>query len=308
MAIQIRENIPLAPLTTFKIGGIARYFAEARTEDEIREALAWARERSARVVILGGGSNVLIADEGLGALVMRIVQNDFNINGPTLNADAGCNMLAVMRDTAMKGFGGWEKLAGIPGSIGGAVRGNAGAFGTEIKDLTISVRALNAKTGEVRKFTNSECMFGYRRSFFKDNPEWIILNVNIELKETAPSDSTRLIKETIDERERRHLQNVCAAGSFFMNPVASRAVCDRFEKEKGVESREGRVPAGWLIEKAGMKGAEIGGAIASLQHPNYIVNTGNATAKDVLELAKEIKDKVREQFGIELQEEAAVLF
>ncbi len=115
-----------------------------------------------------------------------------------------------------------------------------------------------------------------------------------------------LIEETIRERERRHIQNVRAAGSYFMNPVAPAHIRELFETEKNTTSREGRVPAGWLIEKAGMKGARVGGAVASEQHVNYLKNDGNATAKDVKELARRIKEAVRERFDISLQEEAVV--
>jgi len=122
-----------------------------------------------------------------------------------------------------------------------------------------------------------------------------------------PHESARLADETVAEREKRHIQNVKAAGSFFMNPVAPKEIQEMFEKEKGVQSREGRVPAGWLIEKAGMKGATVGGAIASLQHPNYLTNKGNATAADVRELAETIRKTVREKLNVELHEEAAIL-
>ena len=170
-----------------------------------------------------------------------------------------------------------------------------------------SVRALNSKDGTIREFANTECDFSYRHSFFKDYPEWIITRVTLQLRTISSDESARLIEETILEREKRHLQNVCAAGSFFMNPVAPREVQELFEKERGMKSREGRVPAGWLIEKVGMKGAKVGAAMASMQHPNYLVNTGGATATDVLELAEKIRSAVQARFGIELQEEAVVL-
>ena len=144
-------------------------------------------------------------------------------------------------------------------------------------------------------------------SFFKKHPEWIVLDVRIQLKSVEPKEGTRLIEETIAERERRHIQNVRAAGSYFLNPVVPETVRDMFEKEKGVKSREGRIPAGWLIEKAGMKGARKGDAAASVQHPNYLVNLGGASSSDVRALASEIKKKVKEKFGVELQEEAVVL-
>ena len=305
--MDVRENVPLAPLTTFKIGGPARYFVEVQGEEEIRAALAWARERGMRFVVLAGKSNILVPDEGIGALVISIAEGTFSFAGTDLAGDAGCNLLSLIRAAGEKGLGGWEKLAGIPGSIGGAVRGNAGAFGPEIKDFVMAVSALNSMTGETKEFPNKNCDFSYRHSYFKEHSEWIILRVLLVLNKIEPSESARVAKETIAEREKRHIQNVQAAGSYFMNPVAPEGVRTMFEKEKGTKSREGRVPAGWLIEKAGMKGARVGDAVASEQHPNYLKNDGNATAAQVKELAQKVRDAVLSKFGIELQEEAVVL-
>ncbi|HVM73503.1 MAG TPA: UDP-N-acetylmuramate dehydrogenase [Candidatus Paceibacterota bacterium] len=310
MALKIQENIPLAPLTTFTIGGNAKYFLEANSTADIQEAIQWAKEEHVRFVVLAGGSNVLVPDEGIDGLVIHIVSQRYSFESRPLSeeieliAEAGCNLLALIREASSKGLGGWEKLAGIPGSIGGAIRGNAGAFGSEIKDFIRSVYALNVETKETKEFTNADCNFSYRHSFFKEHPEWIILSVQVRLAQSQYEDIQKSINDTITEREKRHLQNVRAAGSYFMNPVAPREIVEMFEKEKGIKSREGRVPAGWLIEKAGMKGAKVGGAIASLQHPNYIVNTGNATAADVLELAQKIRRVVKEKFDVQLQEEA----
>ena len=305
--MKIQENVPLGSHTTFEIGGKARYYATVRTEDEIREAVAWARERKTRFVVLAGGSNVLLPDEGLDALVVCVESDDVSFLGNALEAEAGCNLAQLIHHASERGLGGWEKLAGIPGTLGGAVRGNAGAFGPEIKDFVVKVRALDTETGKTREFTNAACEFSYRQSFFKRHPEWIITRVLLELEPADPAESAELIERTIAEREKRHIQNVRAAGSYFVNPVAPKDIRNMFEKEKGVKSREGRVPAGWLIEKVGLKGARVGGAVASEQHPNYLKNDGNATAEDVRTLAKMIQNAVRKQFGIELEEEAAVL-
>jgi len=305
--IDIQENISLAPLTTFKIGGSAKYFVEVASDEDIKAAVLWARGKAMPLVVLAGGSNVLITDGELTALVMHIVSRANVFTGVELKADAGCNLLELIKKASMLGLGGWESLAGIPGSIGGATRGNAGAFGTEIKDVLTSVTAFNAATFDIKDFNNSECDFSYRHSYFKDHPEWIILRATLSLHKVPAGDSLALIDNTIIERERRHLQNVRAAGSFFTNPIAPDIVQAMFEQEKETKSREGRVPAGWLIEKVGMKGAKIGGAVASEQHPNYLVNAGNATSADVLELAKKIKDAVKVRFNIQLLEEAVVV-
>ena len=304
--ITIREHVPLGPLTSFKIGGTARHYIEAGSEEDIRAALLWAREHSEPTVILGSGSNVLIPDDGLEALVIRITTHDRNISNNVLTADAGCSLMALIKQCAAMKLGGWEKLAGIPGTIGGAIRGNAGAFGSEIQDFVLWVRALNSNTLETHEFSRDECEFSYRRSFFKDHPEWVILNVHLSLQKTKGTESTKLIEETIAERIKRHIQDVKAAGSYFMNPIVPEGVREQFEKEKGVESREGRVPAGWLIEKVGMKGASVGGAQASEQHPNYLINANHATSTQVRDLAKKIKKKVRDEFGVDLKEEAVV--
>ena len=250
---------------------------------------------------------MLLPDENLDVLIILFVGDLWSIHKNEVDVWAATNLLTLIRAAGALGLGGWEKLSGIPGAVGGAVRGNAGAFGPEIKDFVERVRAFNTKTQEVRNFGRGECDFSYRQSFFKQHPEWVITRVVLKLNSVRPEESKKLIEETIAEREKRHIQNVRAAGSFFVNPVAPKEIQEMLEKEKGTKSREGRVPAGWLIEKVGLKGARVGDAMASEQHPNYLKNDGEATAAQVKELAQKIKAAVKEKFGIELQEEAVVL-
>lgn len=302
--IETDSNVSLAQYTTFEIGGPAEHLSAVSSVRELQEALSWAHERALRVTVLGGGSNVLIADHGVRGVVLRLGEGEWSIDGAALTAWAGCNLSALIKSLSAHGLGGWEKLAGIPGTIGGAVRGNAGAFGSEIKDFVQQVEALNQETGEVRVFATNECECSYRMSFFKTHPEWIITNIVCVLEQVDPEESGKRFAATIAERERRHIQNVRAAGSYFVNPIAPLALQQLFEKEKGIPSREGRVPAGWLIEKIGMKGVRFGGARSSPMHADYIVNeVGAATASDVLELASEIKKTVQEKLGVALKEE-----
>lgn len=294
--------------TTFEIGGVAEYFATATDEDDVRAALAGAQLLCAEVSVIAGGSNVLVADDGVSGLVLALRGGSWKMKRNVLHAQCGTTLHTLVTETAARGFGGWEHLAGIPGSLGGAIRGNAGAFGREIKDVLHRVRALHLHTGEVRMFSKEECAFAYRTSIFKGANPWVLLDAEIKL---VPRDKKVAIKhaeETLQEREKKHLQRVKAAGSFFTNPVAHPAVLKQFETEKGVVARENRVPAGWLIEKAGLRGAREGGAISSMMHANYLVNeTGEATAQEVWRLAQRIAKAVHQYSSITLTPEVSLL-
>lgn len=304
----MRRNVSLKQLTTFQIGGNAEVLWEVATEDDLCTALDYADEKKLPVTILAGGSNVLVPDEGLAGVVIRWVPGAYIADGLPMHIPAGVGLLHGIRTAATAGYGGWEQLAGIPGSIGGAVRGNAGAFGTEMQDVVVSVTAINIHTRARRVFTNNECDFAYRSSFFKKHTEWVITSALVQLHEANPRVAHKCIADTIIERERRHIQDVRAAGSFFVNPVVSKEIQRQFETEKGVATRGGRVPAGWLIERAGMRGVAEGGACMSVQHANYLVNhTGEATAAEVCRLASRIKDAVHKESGVVLTEEVTLL-
>lgn len=302
----LKENIPLAPLTTFGIGGNARYYIRCSTVAELIEALEYCNKETLEIAILSGGSNVLISDEGFSGCIIHVLLQGSQRLGNVVTAEAGIPLLQCIQRCHSYTLGGWEKLSGIPGNIGGALRGNVGAFGCEIQDYCTSVRALHSKTLEERVFTSSECEFSYRSSFFKDNPEWIIVSGTFLLKSVSESAREESIA-TIEERERRHLQNIPCAGSYFMNPVVPEWVKELFESEKQTHAREGRVPAGWLIDKAGVKGYAHGGAMSSTMHANYLVNAGGATAKDVREVARVIRDAVRDKYIVNLQEEPTLI-
>lgn len=305
--MEFREHVPLAPMTTFEIGGAARWYTEVTDLVGLKKALSFARQHDLAVFILGGGSNLLISDSGFNGLVVKIASKDFRIDGTQAFAQAGVNLEELIRQTAEAGLVGWEKMAGIPGSVGGAVRGNAGAFGVEIVDVLESVNVYDTQTDTEQTYDNAACAFAYRTSYFKDKPHLVILDVTLALTVGDKAQSLLEIEDTIQERNRRHLQNVRAAGSFFMNPVVSGDIQKQFQDEKNAVSKGGRVPAGWLIEKAGLKGAAHGGAQASLQHPNYLVNVQAATFDDVQTLATQIQAAVLEKFGVQLHEEVTTV-
>ena len=305
--MEIRTQVALAPLTTFAIGGPAAYFAEAAGVEDIRQAYAFAGEKGVPVVVLGGGSNVLAPDDGLQALVVRVANRGMRFDGAVMRVAAGESLLDGVRAAAGKGLGGLESLAGIPGTVGGAVRGNAGAFGAEIKDVLVSATVFDTQAGEVKVFANAECEFAYRTSRIKAHPGLIVLEAEFKLAPVEPMEGDKRILRTLAERTKRHIQDIRSAGSFFKNPVVSRELQEAFEKEKGAQSKEGRVPAGWLMDRAGLRGARAGDAVASEYHTNYFLNAGNATAAQVRELATKAKERVFAEFGVALEEEAVVL-
>ncbi len=306
--LDIKEGIKLGQYTTFNIGGTAQYFVEINNEEQLRESLDFARHKQLPFFVFSGGSNLLFSDDIFNGLIIRIVSKDIKAYKDKIIIDAGVKLIDAISFGIDNNLTGMENMYGIPGSVGGAVRGNAGAFGTEIKDVLYKARALNIQTGEVRDFNNKECQFDYRSSFFKINPQWLVLNAVFKLDKVTNSQKIKdKCIEILTERKKRHIQDVSCAGSFFKNPIGNEETFKKFEEDKKVESRGGKVPAGWLIDKCELKGTQVGGAQCSPQQANYIVNTGNATQGDVLKLRDIIKSKVKDKFNIELEEEVIII-
>lgn len=301
-----KHNVTLAPYTTFKIGGSARLFVEVNGPMELAEALETAAREKIPVFILGGGSNVLFSDKGFDGLVIRMIDGGMLVKPEgRIVAGAGIPLRDILRTAAENGFSGLETLAGIPGSFGGALRGNAGAFGNDIGRHVVSVKTFDRKTGMVDEFSVNDCCFGYRTSSFKKNPDMIILSAVISLDPGGvPADMERIMRETIAKREEKHSQTALCAGSFFMNPVVKdKKLQKEFELDMKAECRDDKLPAGWLIDHVGLRGKAIGGAMVSGEHPNYLINTGNAKAEDIVMLSSLIKTRVRNELGVMLHEE-----
>ncbi len=305
--ISIQKSVSLKELTTFRIGGVADYFISTGSPEDLGEALAWARERQQQVFILGGGSNLLVSDLGFRGTVIQYTDNSMSIDNKMIRVASGCMLSNLINFAAESGFSGLQNLTGIPGTVGGAVRGNAGAFGVEMKDVVSEVIALHQFTGKIRTFTAPMCEFGYRDSFFKTHPEWIVLEAAITLHVGNPRKVLADGAAVLARRNARQIQNIPSAGSTFINPVVNDELRKRFEGEKNVVSHGGRVPAGWLMENAGLRGIRTGDVMSSEMHPNYLINMGEATSADVKELIELIKKNVIEKFGVELKEEIKYL-
>ncbi|MCX6764114.1 MAG: UDP-N-acetylmuramate dehydrogenase [Candidatus Nealsonbacteria bacterium] len=287
MVPKFKKNIKLAPYTTFKIGGAAKYFFTARTKKELIRAIGESKKMKIPVFVLGQGSNLLVADNGFDGLVIKIQNSNFKTKGLEVFAEAGVSLSKVVNESAEKGLSGLGWARGIYGTVGGAIRGNAGAFGGEIKDVIGEVEAYDAKTEKIRAFKVNECCFKYRESIFKKRENLIILSAVFKLKKGEKNKIKKDIKGYLDYRIKNHPLDFPSAGSVFKNPPQK--------------------SAGELIEKCGLKGKIIGKAQISSKHANFIINLGGAKADDVLNLINLAKRKVKEKFKIELREEIKYL-
>ncbi|PIR13419.1 UDP-N-acetylenolpyruvoylglucosamine reductase [Candidatus Falkowbacteria bacterium CG11_big_fil_rev_8_21_14_0_20_39_10] len=308
---KIKQNIPLAPLTTFKIGGPAKFFIEIKSKEDLAEAYEWAKKEKQAVFILGGGSNLLINDQGVDGLVIKMKNDEIKVQGGRLNCGAGAILSEAVRLSISHNLSGLEWAQGIPqATIGGTIRGNAGAFGEETKDIVETVEVFNIKRKNFKIFSNKDCKFEYRGSVFKKDNNLLVWNAILRLHQAKLKEIDK--KSDVCMTRRNQVQpKLPSAGCVFKNLLiedlrqASQYVAERAEEEGVVKG--GKIGVGWLIDLAGLKGKNIGGAKVSLEHANYIVNTGKATAEDVIMLISYIKQQIRTKFKVQLQEEVQYL-
>ena len=286
----ILENRPLAPLTTWKIGGPAKYLAAAAGLEEVFALMALAQERGWPLFFLGRGSNLLIADAGLPGLTLHLARSLQILarRGDTLRAGAGVSLPRLARTAAALGFSGFEFLAGIPGSVGAAVRLNAGADGRDLAAVLNRVWVATPKL-QVLEFRAGELGLGYRSSRLLYFPHWLVVEAEFLLSTPAPPEAVRRrLGELQTARRARQPANYRNCGSVFKNPEAGPA-------------------AGFLIEAAGCKGLRRGGAQVSRKHANFILNQGQATAAQVQALIAEIQERVWRTQGVALEREVVIL-
>ncbi|MCX6762202.1 MAG: UDP-N-acetylmuramate dehydrogenase, partial [Candidatus Moranbacteria bacterium] len=288
-------------------------------EDEIVEALEFAKEKKLPVFVLGGGSNILVSDKGFDGLVIKIQNSKFKIQNYTIDCDAGCPLSKIVSESIKSGLAGLEWAIGVPGTVAGAVRGNAGCFGGEMSGLVKMVEAVDLESLSKNKFNKKECEFNYRDSIFKRNKKLLITKVVFELAKGNMEKSRQKISEISKVRKEKQPVGLACPGSFFKNPVVKdKKIIEEFEKDTGARigdnknifkytGWEEKIPAAYLIDRAGLKSKKIGGAMVSENNANFIVNTGGATAEDVIALAAVVKTRVRNKFGIQLQEEVQMM-
>jgi len=305
----IKENVSLADHTSFKIGGWTKYFFEANTKKELIKALEAIKQTNLPFFILAGGSNVLFSDNGFDGLVIKIQFSDFKCEDLEIYAQAGAKLSDIVNLSVEEELKGLEWAAGIYGTIGGAVRGNAGAFNDSIRDILKQVEVLVLPDLEIKNFSKDKCQFGYRESIFKKNNDLIIISALLKLKKGNKQKIQEKIENNITYRKDNHPLDKPSAGSIFKNPefkMIDKGLLQDYPDLKKFSSK-GIVPAGFLIDAAGLRGKRIGNARISEKHCNFIVNLRRAKAEDVLKLIDLAKEKIRALFGIELQEEIMII-
>jgi len=343
---RIQENVALSPLTTFGIGGPARYFVRAPVEDAVLEAIRFAVDRNLPIFVLGGGSNLLVADRGFPGLVIRVgitgIEWEMQRDQTIVRAGAGEDWDGLVKSCVDRELAGIECLSGIPGSVGGTPVQNVGAYGQEVSEVLVIVRAYDRKTDSLVELSREDCRFTYRTSLFNTTAKdrYVVLQVTYSLTQNGPPairypevqrefDSKTANPKLAEVREavrriraRKAMLLVegdpdCrSAGSFFKNPILGESQFAALEAVLPGE-RVPRYPAapgkvktasGWLIERAGFsKGYSVGPAGLSTKHALALVNKGGATAEDVLRLAREIRNRVQEKFGVRLIPEPVFL-
>jgi len=332
----------LSNFTTLKVGGPAQKIVHAHTEDELVNFVKAADKSGEKILILGGGSNLLISDEGFAGTVIRVESKgnalDYDAcSGGMIEVSAGEDWDKFVEISIEKGFADLESLSGIPGTVGGAPIQNIGAYGHEVSETIARVKTYDRSKGEVKTFTNAECKFSYRNSIFKEQPgKYVILTVTFQLRKGAQSlpiayaelakqlsvnigdqvEVTKVRQAVLKLRASKgmliNLENeINSAGSFFVNPILSKSAADKLPADAPRwPQNDGKVKtsAAWLMEHSGVvKGEKLAGAQISNKHVLALTNSGDATAEDIIELAKRARKKVYEKFGIKLEAEVQLV-
>jgi len=299
--LQLLVHTPLSRFTRFAIGGAADLYAETGSVDAFIAALTAAKAGGIETVVIGDGTNLIVSDDGFRGLVLRYRGVRISATGTTVSVEAGVSLQTLVDFANDRGLHGLETLAGIPGSVGAAIYGNAGAYGHSISERVEGVRFFDG--GAVRNFDNAQCRFLYRESVFKANKNWIIFSAEIKL---VPADADALRKTSADivkVRNEKFPATMKCAGSIFKNLIWKDLPAHVAGGVPQSAVREGKVPAAWFLEQVGAKGAQRGDIHVATYHANLIYNTGGGTASDLRALIGELKGRVRERFGIELEEE-----
>ena len=305
-----KEHVPLAPYSHYKIGGPARYFFTARNERALARALAEARRRKLAIFIIGGATNLLIPDRGLDGLVVRCAVKGLRREGNRIVSGAGVAMADLLRFAAKEKLSGLEWAGGLPGTLGGAIRGNAGCFGGETKDAIASVKSIDLKTLRITTRRRAACRFGYRSSIYKEHEgREMVLSATFALKKGDARTIRREGHARIAWRKQRHPLEYPNIGSIFKN-IPLGKIPKRWMADIGQNPKMDPfpvVPAARIISRLKLGGTRRGGAMISTKHTNFIVNVRRARARDVIHLIRLVQRKTKKKYGIAMEPEVQIL-
>jgi UDP-N-acetylmuramate dehydrogenase len=299
--VSVSKGVLLSRHTRFGIGGPADVLVQAASEEAFAEALRISRASGASYGVIGDGTNLIVSDRGFDGIVLRLTAQGIERDGATVRAEAGTELQALVDYSIQHGLRGLETMTGIPGSVGAALYGNAGAYGHSIDERVRQVRFLDGPT--VQSFGPQECRFRYRESIFKAHKDWIILSVELALTPAPAAELRQTADEIFKIRLAKYPASMKCAGSIFKNLILAELpeAVRRQIPERVV--REGKAPSAYFLEQVGAKGMRSGGIHVADYHANLIYNAGDGTARELCQLIAELKSRVRKQFDLELQEE-----
>jgi UDP-N-acetylmuramate dehydrogenase len=291
----------LSERTRFGIGGPAELYVEAASQPALCAALQITRSSGVNYSVIGAGTNLIVSDEGFDGIVLRFTAHGISSDGATLWAEAGAELQALVDYSIEHGLRGLETMTGIPGSVGAAIYGNAGAYGHSIDERVQEVRFLDGDT--IRSLTGPECRFRYRESVFKERKDWIIVGVELRMTQAPAPELRRIADEILKIRLAKYPAGMKCAGSIFKNLILAELpehVCGQIPERV---IREGKAPSAYFLEQVDAKSMHRGGVRVADYHANLIYNEGGGTARELRALIDELKSRVRSRFGLELEEE-----
>jgi UDP-N-acetylmuramate dehydrogenase len=299
--LRVLADEPLARYTRFGIGGPASLFCDAPDQTSCVAALKSLKQARLPHVVIGGGTNLVVADAGFAGIVLRFSGARIQQEGNLLRAEAGAVLQDVVDRSISLGLKGMQTMTGIPGYLGGAVYGNAGAYGHSIQERVETVHATNGE--RLATFSNADCEFQYRESWFKSRKDWVILQADLRFEEGDAAELRKGADEIRAIRDKKYPPSMKCAGSIFKNLFFATLPANAQAEVPPKLVREGKVPSAWFLEQAGVMGMRRGDIQVATYHANLIYNDGAGTAADLVEVVRECKARVEDMFGFELEEE-----
>jgi UDP-N-acetylmuramate dehydrogenase len=305
--IAVLRGVCLSKYTRFGIGGPADLFADTRNTNTFIDAWRIARASGLDTVVIGGGTNLIVADTGFRGVVLKLSNDQIGVEAATVCVESGASLQSLVDFTVDAGLKGLETMTGIPGSAGAAIYGNAGAYGHSIAERISCVRFFNGDAGDIREFDNAQCEFRYRESVFKRHKGWIIFSASLTMEPGMGTGDAAALRETADRilaiRNKKYPPAMKCAGSIFKNFLLAELPARVAREIPASAIIEGKVPSAWFLDQAGAKGMHSGDIHVADYHANLIYNAGSGTARDLVAIISELKQRVEIRWGIPLEEE-----